>query len=156
MGRRGPRAAPTALKKLRGNPGKRALPKKEPAPTTDGVAPPPWLSAEARAEWDRVAPELQRLGLLTLVDVAALAGYCTAYANWQLHEQRATEIGTELAIATGVRNAALRERQQMRQFAAEFGGTPSARARVHGAPTQDEDPFAEFSGLKGIDGGRKG
>jgi P27 family predicted phage terminase small subunit len=39
------------------------------------------LSAEAAAEWDRVAGELDDAGALALVDRAALAAYCLAWAE---------------------------------------------------------------------------
>src|SRR2546430_3969966 len=40
---------------------------------------PIWLPAEARAEWNRVVPELERLGLLKRIDGAALTAYCMSW-----------------------------------------------------------------------------
>jgi P27 family predicted phage terminase small subunit len=53
----------------------------------DPSEPPDFLSAYARDEWRRVAPELHRLGLVTTLDVALLAVYCTAYARWRTAEE---------------------------------------------------------------------
>src|SRR6185369_9183257 len=50
-------------------------PKFEPA-TPDA---PQWLPAEARAEWDRVVPDLAKLDLLKRIDAASLASYCLAW-----------------------------------------------------------------------------
>lgn len=81
---------PTHLKIVRGNPGKRPLPEREPEPTPSDVVPepPPWLqNPEAEAEWRRVAPELHRLRLVTPIDLSVLEAYCAAYGRWRDAEQ---------------------------------------------------------------------
>ena len=40
------------------------------------------LSPEAKAEWRRVVPEIEAMGLLATVDRAILIRYCTAWADW--------------------------------------------------------------------------
>jgi P27 family predicted phage terminase small subunit len=71
------------LKHLRGNPGKRRLPVREPEPPpVASVDPPRMLSRVARQEWRRLAPELLRLGLLTVVDLGLLAVWCSAWATF--------------------------------------------------------------------------
>ena len=79
MGRRGPRPTPTAQLRLVGS---RELEHRhnEPQPALGAPNPPTWLSAEARAEWKRVAPELIRVGVLARVDRAILVGYCESWA----------------------------------------------------------------------------
>jgi P27 family predicted phage terminase small subunit len=42
---------------------------------------PSWLSAEAKAEWKRITPELERLGILAQIDRALLASYCSTWAK---------------------------------------------------------------------------
>ena len=83
MGARGPRPKPTAVKKREGNPGKRPLNEKEPEFKAPEVCPaaPAFLNEIARAEWDRVAPELFAQGLLKNPDIAALTAYCRALVN---------------------------------------------------------------------------
>ena len=80
---KGRKPKPTNLKILEGNRGKRPLPTNEPKP--DPVAPkcPAWLHKDAKKEWKRIAPQLERLGLLTQVDMAALAGYCESWAQYK-------------------------------------------------------------------------
>ncbi|MCG3197097.1 MAG: hypothetical protein GHCLOJNM_01581 [bacterium] len=100
---------------------------------------------EARREWTRIAPELERLGLLTVVDVQQLAAYCAAASRWV----RANKLARKTLLAVGVRgnpvpHPAVRIAEsaaaQMAKLAVEFGFTPMSRERLHVAPpTLDED-----------------
>lgn len=136
MGRRGPPPQPTKLKLLRGNPGKRKLNAHEPTPELQAPDCPQWLTKIARDEWDRVMPELMRLQLMSTLDRAALAGYCQSYANWRHAQNIIRRFGVTFTTDkgyVGVRPEVAitqRERHLMRQFAQEFGFTPSARSRV--------------------------
>lgn len=78
MGARGPLPVPDNLRLLRGK-----APSKAPATVAKRIPPgrpsaPPWLDAEALAEWKRVVPDLDKLGVLAKVDRATVANYCTA------------------------------------------------------------------------------
>lgn len=141
---------PTKLKLLRGNPGRRPI-RPEPQPRIDNESPKPpdYLGKDARAEWLRVAPELYRLGLLTVIDISALAAYCNAFGRWTAAER---EVGDKLTIETsngntvqnplvGIANAAARD---MVKFAAEFGLSPAARRRLSAVV---ERPAGKFDGL---------
>jgi P27 family predicted phage terminase small subunit len=92
--------------------------------------------------------ELARLGLLTKIDKAALAGYCTA---WEHYVEASTKLQTKGTLALVVKapsgypiqspylaiaNQALK---QLRAFLVEFGMTPAARTRVQVAERQDAD-----------------
>ena len=82
MGKRGPLPKPTALKVLEGNPGKRKIKDTgEPMPNVLDVIPDPpeWLMPDAVDEWNKLAPSLMALGLLTDVDLSAFATLCQ---NW--------------------------------------------------------------------------
>jgi P27 family predicted phage terminase small subunit len=74
---------PTGLKVLMGNPGKRPLPENEPKPEPIAPECPDWLCEDAKAEWARIAPQLERLGLLTQIDMAVMVGYCESYAQYK-------------------------------------------------------------------------
>lgn len=153
MGRRGPPPQPTKLKLLKGNPGKRKLNEAEPEPEVKAPSCPEWLTKAAKEEWDRVMPELLKLGLMSELDRAALAGYCQSYANWRQAQSRIRRFGMTFTTEKGYEGVrpevaiAQRERHLMRQFAMEFGFTPSARSRVSttiapGATKRDtEDRF---------------
>jgi P27 family predicted phage terminase small subunit len=120
---------------------------------------PSWLEGDAAKEWNRVAPELGRLGLLTVVDVPAFAGYCQAYRRWREAEAAVSSAvkagGLGLAVSQGLEGMARERLRLMKTLAAEFGFTPASRSRVTAAPPQEKDPFEDFSGLKVVPGGRK-
>ena len=164
---RGRKPVPTALKKLRGNPGKRPLNDAEPKP--DVVVPecPDHLSEAARKEWFRITAELKALELITLIDRAALAAYCDAYALWEnatialnrIANTKPKDVGeqrllyAEECMAYGKRKQGLKE---MKAFLVEFGMTPAARSRIRMAPnagqntekpTDKKSPLAEVHEL---------
>jgi phage terminase small subunit len=81
----GPPPIPFPLKALRGNPGRQKLrPAPEPLVPKTCPEPPPFITGYAADEWWTVAPELHRLGLLTVADVASLGAYCYSYGQWRL------------------------------------------------------------------------
>jgi P27 family predicted phage terminase small subunit len=146
----GRKPKPTAIKELAGNPGKRPLNKNEPKP--EGIpACPSQLNAVAKREWTRVSKELIPMGLLTSVDRASLAAYCTVYARWVKAEADITRLGEYIKSSksgyliqapwVGVANKAL---ELMHKFAVEFGFTPSSRTRLSIEPQKQEmnDEFA--------------
>jgi P27 family predicted phage terminase small subunit len=144
----GPARKPTKIKRLEGNPGQYPLNEREPEPTL-GCEPPSWLAPGAIAEWRRVYPELESLGLVTVVDQAALACWCVAVDN--LARATAALAPTEdnprpeIQIAPSgyecVSGAELMRRQAMkdiRAFCQEFGFSPAARSRVS-VPSKPQD-----------------
>ena len=72
---------PTVLKILEGNPGRRPLNKSEPQYEAK-VAKPDDLTGMASFWWDRVVPELVRLGLAQSVDLPSLVLLANDYAGW--------------------------------------------------------------------------
>lgn len=152
---RGRKPTPTALKKLRGNPGKRGLPKGEPQLAVDpGLASPPaWLAKDryASAEWVRLAPELIEKGVLTVGDRAAFEGYCRLYGRWRRLEEKLTNTAALVMKAGGgyrqqspEATLAMKCLSQLTAMATEFGFTPSSRSRVSGANEVGEDEYQKF------------
>ena len=148
MARPGPPPKPTALKLIAGNPGKKRLPQGEPKPMVEAPVPPKHLAAEACVEWERLAPILVRLKLLTKLDRAALAAYCQA---WARHVEAEEQVARASALAfthngypimnpwiTISRQAV----DQMARFMTEFGMTPAARTRIS-APDPELDDLPE-------------
>lgn len=162
---RGRKPKPTHLKLIEGNPGKRKVNPVEPVPLPELHAPPPFLPQEGQDEWKRVATELYNLGLLTVVDRTALAAYCHSYAIWKqatdaINQMAARDQLTRgLMIKTTNGNAiqnpligtANKAASDMVRYAAEFGMTPSARARISAQP-----PGGAGSKFHGLIGGQEG
>ena len=165
----GRKPIPSSLKLLNGNPGKRPLPANEPKPPPLAPKCPAWLHKDAKKEWKRIAPQLERLGLLSELDMTALAGYCQSYARYKEAEEFITQHGTTYEIHERSRDGTLRQDEkgepvlrcmqqwpqvsiankaliQIRAFCAEFGFTPSARARmsVPGADDSEDGMAALF------------
>ncbi|MDP2377773.1 phage terminase small subunit P27 family [Reyranella sp.] len=147
------------LKKLAGNPGHRALPKSEPQPEPmlTWVEPPRHLSAIAQDEWRRLAPELIRLGLLTIADFGTLAAYCAAWADFVMAE-KALQRGS--AVTKGKEKQPVRSPWFIVKYKAmdalvrigdRFGFSPSARVSLAGSSGEPPAPPAP-TGIP--DGGR--
>ncbi len=167
MGRRGPPPQPTHLRVLRGNPGKRAINRREPSPSLATPVCPRWLRPEAKSAWRRMIPRLAGMRILTHVDQDALAAYCQIYARWKAAEEfiaqhgevypvrdekgnvRRMKVYPQVSIAAGLL-------QMLRFYQQEFGMTPSSRSRVQEIPNLYMDPDEErFFGPKPIAPPRK-
>ncbi|MED0757400.1 phage terminase small subunit P27 family [Aneurinibacillus thermoaerophilus] len=150
---------PTSLKVIQGNPGKRPLNKNEPKPKAVAPKCPTFLDSEAKREWKRVAPELERLGLLTIVDGATLAAYCQAYSLWVTatkkineHLKKYGKLTYEYTNKNGSTNEivipeiAIQEKalKQIKMFCTEFGFTPSSRTRMTLPSEEEQDDFEDF------------
>jgi len=136
---RGRKPKPGNLKIIEGNPGKRPL-GEEPRPRPLTPTRPEWLLPEAKREWTRIVLELERMGLLTAVDRAALAAYCQAWARAIEAEVAIARLGATYLADSGQWKTrpeayiAMREWQAVRSFASEFGLTPASRMRMSVAP----------------------
>src|SRR5688500_503231 len=97
-----PQAQPAALKLIKGrSPGRDSGGREVvPPPAFKRLPPeaPEWLPAEARAEWDRVVPELARLDLLKPVDRAALTAYCLTWDRLVQAQSEMAADGSVLAV----------------------------------------------------------
>lgn len=132
---------PTHLKILEGNAGKRPLRTDEPQPAPASLEPPAELAGEALAEWNRLAPELSRLGLLTVVDRPFLIVLCEAWATYRLAREILTRDGVLVAAGRDgglVKNPAAQvardQADLMMRYGSRFGLSPSDRVRLAVAP----------------------
>lgn len=157
----GRKPTPTALKLVKGNPGKRALNKREARVELSQPTPPAFLNDDAKVEWGRVIGTLCKAGLMTELDRAALAAYCQAYGRWAEAERALARMAARdesnraLMVKTTSGNAiqnplvgiANKAKADMVRYAVEFGMTPSARAKVVAAdPEEKQNGAAEFFG----------
>ena len=132
----GTKPKPTKLKLLHGEKNKDRINKNEPKPPPVAPKCPEWLTGEAKKEWKRIAKDLEVLGLLTRLDMAALAGYCDAYGRWVEASRKLQEEGLVVKAKSGypmqspylsIINTAIKD---MKSFLVEFGMTPSSRSRI--------------------------
>lgn len=156
----GTKPVPTEVKRLLGNPGKRALPKPGEEPESPIVTslpePPDWLGEHGQKEWVRVGPYLIDNKMLKESDLVTFGAYC---ANVDMLIEAKLDIkknGMTVWGARGpVRNPALATfaaaTTALRTLAAEFGMTPSSRSRIK-LPINDGKTLAELMGEDGDDG----
>jgi P27 family predicted phage terminase small subunit len=129
---------------MEGNPGRRPIPT-PPRPQSRAPKCPTWLDVEAKAEWHRVAPDLERMHLLSGIDRASLAVYCSAVAEFEQASAVLRKNGRTFETPNGFLQArpevAMMHRAAMliRMFAEQFGLTPSARTRLGKVIDEDED-----------------
>lgn len=136
LAQRGRTPKPTAIKQLEGNPGKRPLNANEPKPKAKAPSCPKWLEDDAKKEWRRLAKQMEQLGILTEVDMAAFAGYCQAYARWKAAEEFISKHGAIVKTPSGywqqVPQVSIAQQylKQMSKFCEQFGLTPASRSRI--------------------------
>ena len=147
---RGRKNIPTEIKKLKGNPGKRALNDKEPKPDVAIPECPGHLTGEARKEWDRVTAELQTLGIIAKIDRAALAAYCMAWLDFVYASRMVDDEGEVITSIkggkylnpwVGIKTSAM---DRVVRIGAEFGLTPASRTRLKVETPSEEDLMASF------------
>lgn len=134
MGKRGPAAKPTALRVLHGDRADR-INDREPVPPTQDIACPDWASDGAREIWARLAPSLEKRGVVTAWDVDAFLVLCEALNRYR--NATALVNGSALLVQGGsglMKNPALQVQAEAERtfltYAARFGLTPSDRQSI--------------------------
>ncbi|KIN60645.1 Phage terminase, small subunit [Sulfitobacter noctilucae] len=98
---------------------------------------PKYLAPHAKAEWKRIMPQLISRQIITRADLAGVENYCAMIGTIrQIEEERAAAGGAIDIKLFGVLNRAT---QTARQLAAEYGLTPTSRARIGAANTDTDD-----------------
>ena len=124
-------------------------------PNKKAPACPKWLEPEAKKEWRRLAKQMEAIGILTEVDMAAFAGYCQAYARWKEAEEFITQHGTIVKTPSGywqqVPQVSIAQTylKIMNKFAEQFGLTPSSRSRIIASDGGPADVADEMENLLG-------
>lgn len=97
---------------------------------------PAYFTAFAKAEWKRVMPQLITRRIITKGDLAGVEAYCCAAgAARQIAEQMSALPVPDLKLG----GLQIRYMQTARQLAAEYGLTPTSRARVGGSTSDDDE-----------------
>lgn len=152
MGNRGRKHKPARIHELNGNPSKRDITEKlnfedKIEKFIEYPEAPDWIKKDEIAfnEWNRIAPELVKLGLLTKMDITAFESYCKNYSRYREAEEEIDKLGK-----TWFKSEKSNYVQQLPQvaishnylklckdFMTEFGLTPSARNRME-LPSEKE------------------
>lgn len=149
MGRRGPPRTPTAELLNRGSHRGKSRARVEPkGDPSDGKTYPPNLRGASRQYWDRLAPQLVGMGILTKVDEEALADLCNLMEDYQYAWIRSRRPGKQ---QHRWQTAADRKAALIKAARRAFGLTPADRAGMdvtgfgltgspEATPTLDQEP----------------
>ena len=144
---RGRKPKPTRLKLIEGNPGRRPIDGREPKPPGSLPSCPAHLSPTAKTEWKRLARSLNRIGMLTEIDRAAMAAYCQAYGRWVEAERKLAETPALLKTPAGYVQAspwigiANKQLELMAKYMAELVLSAVSRTRVEAKPPHEKKPW---------------
>lgn len=154
MGLRGPKPDPAAVKEAKGNPGRRPIGAdpvigdgNQAAGKSERVLPAPveapiWLTGDGLGIWDRLAPRLVAMKLLSQVDAEAFGRYCRNYARWiRMQDQldREGEVYESESQHGKLKRAhpsfliADRLERQLQAVEDRFGLNPAERQRLYAA-----------------------
>jgi P27 family predicted phage terminase small subunit len=136
MGERGPLPKSDNVLQMRGTKDRKRPSRPKAVPAIPARA--AWLEKEAKAEWDRITPELERMGLLAQLDRAVLHAYCETWAKWVAVSKSVTADVSEDPKHPGrggVRKSPLWSvylslSKDLIAHARELGLTPAARGRM--------------------------
>ena len=147
----GRKPLPTHLKLVKGTARPGRLNKNEPKPSVVVPEPPEHLDERAKVKFTVMANMLARHGVMTELDVGAIARYAVVWCRWIDAEAEIKKRGPVVKTSgdniiqnpfLAVANKCL---LQMAQIESEFGLTPSSRSRIRmEAPSDTVDPFEEF------------
>ncbi|MEW6457617.1 MAG: phage terminase small subunit P27 family [Bacillota bacterium] len=120
------------------------------------------MNKEARWLWNYLAPRLERVGLISEIDLPTFAILCQQFGVFAAAEKHLKKTGTrtaeytnkagatnvvEVAEAKIARNAAI----TFKSLASEFGLSPASRARLCGSPaSRQEDELDELLKRAGL------
>lgn len=154
----GRRPKPTVLKLVEGNPGKRKINKTEPKPKRSIPSCPAHLSDAGKVAWGRLSVLLDRMGVLTEADSAALERLCDCYSDILICRESLAQDGWTYKTMDAQGNTLIKGNpaatqlraadSQFKSYLIEFGLTPAARSKVHATPDEEakDDPLKEFFG----------
>lgn len=165
MGRRGPKPQPAVIQERKGNPGHRPIGSDPVGPVASSAAaiqPPKWLKKRGLQVWQRLAPRLISLKLLTFADTETFGRYCRNFGRW-IDMQSIIDKEGETYESDSLHGKLKRihpafmiaDRVERQLLAAEdrFGLNPAERQRLFAARAQSADPAARD--LFGDDGSGK-
>ena len=145
---------------VQGNPGKRALNKREPKPKSDAPTMPGHLSPTAKTVWKRTVKIMKDMKVLTVADGDAIAVYSVSFARWVEAEQFLKKHGTTYPLRDKSGNVRFLQTfpqvaianqlaKTVRNYQQEFGLTPSSRSSITTHGERDANPFTTWLSKNG-------
>lgn len=120
------------------------------------LRPPAWMKNKvARKEWKRVVPQLLEIDVVGNLDMANIAGYCMAFANYRKATEELEnnplvcvdeENGT--AAVSPYINIQAKYAQEMRRFADLCGMSVGSRLKAAAAKTKEKE--SEMESIFGV------
>jgi P27 family predicted phage terminase small subunit len=120
------------------------------------TTPPAWLDETAKKEWRRLIKECKAMGILSTLDMGALAICCDAYSKYMaatLKINDTTLVGTH-TNKSGAKNlvinpfvmVAQKYSDTYKKYATDLGLTPAARMRMTtiNTPEPEKDELIDF------------
>lgn len=146
---------PTALKILRGNPGKRKLNELEPQYEEGIPDKPAWFDTYASEEWDRLTSHLNGQRIFTKNDLGVLVSICLAYEQMRETHAILKQLGRSYPIEDMGGNKHYKTRPECMRFEkalteyrtllSEIGFTPASRSKIKTLPeTRKPKGTAQF------------
>lgn len=143
MGKRGPKATPTAILKVRGS--WRANERKdEPELVVEDFPPPGWLSDDALLHWPDLCDNLRGMGVLSKQFQQQMAQWCQLMAmlirvNQECDESPMVDRGEKGASVSPELRAALDVYAKWQNATAQLGLTPSAITGVRSTKSEKSE-----------------
>ena len=159
MGLRGPKPTPTAMLKARNSRWPDRNRRNEPKPELGRPRCANWINKDAKRAYKMLARDLDRMGVLALIDGRALTRYCQLWSRWRAAETFLQTHNTWYNVKKDdkiVRVAAWPQVREAHMLAdallkleREFGLTPSARVRLNAIPMPEADELETFLKIGG-------
>lgn len=155
MTKPGRRPTPTAIKRARGNPGKRKLNEREPNPPLGAPRCPAWFDKDAKGAWKRLAVILDDLGVLATTDAWEMEVLCDTYSRWrkaciylQEHDNVLTRYDEDgnVSFVQSVPQVIIAKNLAalLRGMLSDFGLSPSARSSLISTKPAAKDDVSAF------------
>jgi P27 family predicted phage terminase small subunit len=149
----GRRPHSTALKLLRGNPGKGRINAREPAVPPGDVRVPATISKDGRRVWERLAPIAIAMQTLTVADVEAFKTLCELQASLDLVSKAKNArdfvpftVGDNGIVVHAALALELKIAPVVRPYYEKFGLEPVGRARLTVGPAAPASKWAALTG----------
>jgi P27 family predicted phage terminase small subunit len=146
----GPKPTPTEIKKLRGNPGHRALNENEPQPPDGKLTCPQFLDGVARRKWYKLLSITTAMGTAKPIDEDLLAAYCSEYGRWVEAERILKRTGpiiktkNDNLIQSPLIGVSNRAQELMLKYGAELGIGAATRSRLNATDARKESGIAKM------------